>query len=728
MAIKLIQDQVWNNGIFSGIEESIFSHSLFNRLHNIIQNSCGYMVYPSNRTSRFSHSLGVMMLASRIFNYGLGNANRDVVKEYLENKKERIVDLVNSFMDEHAMVMDNMHIEYLQTVIGKSGGSVRGLLASDSFTDAMVDFLGPEYVSHTSVCIRTYTNDKGTFNAYLLLHQTLRIFALLHDIGHLPYSHLSEYAIIRLGSEIRESDELKENVKEDYVKILSVLQGKGDGEEKLESLLEHLGYGSEYVNKKIEIHEIIGRLLMLSLLEEVASIYKNDDVGKQDEEDCMRVIVLSIIKTMLSNVFRGEDGWLNSLYEIVSSGFDVDKVDYVCRDGYASGINPNFDTDRIIKLFCLEKRASANNGEKYDEKYDIFKFYPTLQVLNDVNELFNARFRIYKYVVGHHKVKRYDYMLQTIITALLRKYVFELSEREKAEIDEFDRHKVGYMIRAIMRAMTNYDDYIKNNANRRDLCYDYSLFTDSWLLTVLNAKMITLMKPGEETNQEKILRELLGEFFTASKRIRSLWKRDHEYMGFCKNVGKELKGHILESSKRYLNKNEKGNFVDDDENIRNDIYLFLRFRGHKGVVEKEDDLQYEDVLNKINDMGDVEIGKYIVLFLKDNHNSWYEDYNRQCYEKGHIVLISEIVLKTPSKDLEFVDIKNTDEKPLRYSEISKTPEYLEKVMENSAQYYVYAGIDGINEGGERAIICDIIKYIRFVFLTNNKGVDYVPTI
>jgi HD superfamily phosphohydrolase len=64
---KIIHDNLWGTNGFSWRELLIIDSPLFQRLRNIHQTGLAYHVYPSARHSRFEHSLGVVNVASRVF-------------------------------------------------------------------------------------------------------------------------------------------------------------------------------------------------------------------------------------------------------------------------------------------------------------------------------------------------------------------------------------------------------------------------------------------------------------------------------------------------------------------------------------------------------------------------------------------------------------------------------------------------------------------------------------
>ena len=75
--ISLIGDTVHGTIQISKIEKEIISSSIFNRLHDISQNSTAYLTFPSNRTKRFEHSVGTMYLAGQMFYYCIMNAEEE---------------------------------------------------------------------------------------------------------------------------------------------------------------------------------------------------------------------------------------------------------------------------------------------------------------------------------------------------------------------------------------------------------------------------------------------------------------------------------------------------------------------------------------------------------------------------------------------------------------------------------------------------------------------------
>src|SRR5690349_10897712 len=64
---KVIHDNLWGTNSFSWREMAVIDSPVFQRLRNIHQTGLAYFVYPCAHHTRFEHSLGVCIMASRVF-------------------------------------------------------------------------------------------------------------------------------------------------------------------------------------------------------------------------------------------------------------------------------------------------------------------------------------------------------------------------------------------------------------------------------------------------------------------------------------------------------------------------------------------------------------------------------------------------------------------------------------------------------------------------------------
>jgi len=154
----------------------------------------------------------------------------------------------------------------------------------------------------------------------------IRYAALLHDIGHGPFSHVSEFAL----SQFADRDRL--------------------GVEEEQQIHEHLGW------RIIETDHGISQVLSAPVIDRVVSVLK------------------------------GQGGW-EYIKAIISGPLDADKQDYLLRDSLFCGVKYGvYDLPRLLQSLQVVEDA----GEKYlavaedsihaAEQYVLAKYYLTTQV------------------------------------------------------------------------------------------------------------------------------------------------------------------------------------------------------------------------------------------------------------------------------------------------------------------------------------------------------------
>lgn len=185
-----IHDSLHGQILLSDMEVQLMSSDLFNRLHDIYQNSTAYLTFPSNRTKRFEHSLGTMKLASDLFYYSILNAENEVIADFYQQMKEQLNDIIRNYRDN--ILIDNPNLESFET------------MAFDSF----YKYLIPSNVAESNK------------TAHAILIQSIRLAALLHDIGHPPFSHVIEGALNKIYKNIVQ-EEHKTQRMQSFIKIFS---------------------------------------------------------------------------------------------------------------------------------------------------------------------------------------------------------------------------------------------------------------------------------------------------------------------------------------------------------------------------------------------------------------------------------------------------------------------------------------------------------------------------
>ena len=287
--LKVIKDPIYGNIPLSCVDRSIMSSAIFNRLHNIRQNGIAYMVYPGAITTRFLHSVGVMHLATEAFIHAVHNAQYDHLREFLERLKEEIRSILKSNKDYIIDIiesnLDGALKKEFNRIFKREGNKTRVLYSI--FCKSKPEELNDDEIILKMFIksISNYFEKDKFFNLYspppqirekingelyylaLFSLLSVRLAGLLHDIGHLPFSHCLEDIIEYIYDNLRKKsvDKDKDNIFDEYYKDL-------DEEiiEELLKILEPYCGGSELKIRKVKkIHEVIGLKIIYILFHEL---------------------------------------------------------------------------------------------------------------------------------------------------------------------------------------------------------------------------------------------------------------------------------------------------------------------------------------------------------------------------------------------------------------------------------------------------------------------------
>lgn len=261
-------------------DQKLLNSPLIQRLRYIRQNDLDFLVFPTLNTSRFEHSLGVMHLAGKMAVSALSNAPEEVVNVYFES-------LWNEIDEKYR----------------KSKSAL-----PESFRRAA------------------------------------RWYGLLHDVGHLPFSHLTERAV-----EVSYSEK-----------------------EALHGL-----YGDGHAHGFEKLHEAAGH----SLVREgsIASALKTDPQAAW------------IVEQLMSG--KAASDILKPLKDILDSEIDADRIDSTARDGYLSGGDfGNYDTERLVQS------AHLVNHEKE------WRILFSTRAIGPIEGLLIERYKTHRWIHYHPKV------------------------------------------------------------------------------------------------------------------------------------------------------------------------------------------------------------------------------------------------------------------------------------------------------------------------------------
>ncbi len=200
-----------------------------------------------------------------------------------------------------------------------------------------------------------------------------RLAALLHDLGHGPFSHTSErfYEQLRTPNGTRIFEELARQ---------------------------------EPLFADASASEIISYLLITTpsfkeLWQDIVKMYNSPDLD-------LRSVDLERVATMILGTDDKVGADKRFYRQIVNGPFDADKLDYLPRDGYFTGLEIVVDIERLLHTITV----AQHKGEM-----DIAVVASGSSVLEQV--LF-AKTQLYSSVYHHHKVRAAHQLLTQLLTSM----------------------------------------------------------------------------------------------------------------------------------------------------------------------------------------------------------------------------------------------------------------------------------------------------------------------
>lgn len=294
-----IRDPIHNFIRLESGEVSVLDSAPFQRLRHIHQLALTYLLYPGATHRRFEHSLGVMELASRVY---------DVVTD-----------------------PDNIHHDSVREIVPKNF-------------------------------------DLGYWR------RTLRMAALCHDLGHLPFSHAAE------------SDLLPED-------------------------WDHERLTMELIRSE-EMEQIWGRM-------------------KVNSEDVAKLAVGP--KHYKGGTFTDWEAILSEI--IVGDAFGVDRMDYLLRDSHHVGVAyGRFDQYRLIDTLRILPKVDRTSEEEPGSQEPALGIEEG--GLHSAEALLLARYFMFTQVYCHHVRRIYDIHLKDFLKSWLPGGMFSTSIEDLLQITD----------------------------------------------------------------------------------------------------------------------------------------------------------------------------------------------------------------------------------------------------------------------------------------------------
>lgn len=439
-------------------ERRIVSTIGFNRLHDVYQNSTVYLTFPTNRTKRFEHSIGTMKLCSDMFFQSLLNTTDSMLADFFGIFKQEYVKMISELQ--------------MQTEVCKKklGGRVPEQLP-DLELNKLRHSLIPNNIPDEYKVME------------LIMIQSIRAAALLHDIGHPPFSHIVEFALKDVYMEYKDNPVTDKGNAKEFVNIMS-----------------------KYFEGDRKLHEQMGDEISEGILEKIIPPISPDQERFEENysENLFELLIMETVKRIFS-----DSGHFEALHRIIDSSLDGDRLDYVTRDVSSSGM----DAGRIEYSRIISDMQLFVKGDK------IFFAVP-LKAVTSVEDFLKRRYNSYKDIIYHHRVIKTDFILEGIVKELVIKYLNEPATKAKQGSEVL----IPFDISGLWFPLGDKKSAIKANA--------LSQWNDSWLLTVLRQIYYTEYYHNEELEEgsrDYILQQRLAELLRNSKRYHSLIKRSENF-------------------------------------------------------------------------------------------------------------------------------------------------------------------------------------------------------
>jgi len=383
--------------------------------------------------------------------------------------------------------------------------------------------------------IPTKSNTQATI--YRIILQTVRIAALLHDVGHAPFSHQTEYALKNVYTSLCNKNEHLNKEELTFIKF----------------------YEDITKESSLVLHEALGIKLIDMLFEhEMKEVSSGDLSNKQDYLKLIHKLVVYTIEEKTYHNFN-----FKVIHKLIDGTVDADRLDYINRDMVASGYigGPN-DFIRITKQTILTKK---------NKKYKI-AFYD--MALMDIEHMIEMRFNLYKKIIYNFNISKKDALLENVIFYLCNKYFSK----------EATKNSLFNNISMLWKFLDEKDD-----EKRLD---NISLFDENWLISLFKNEYFNIKNKKVQTFEDKKYLYSFEEVLFGKKFFKSIWKNLNElytildFSTIERYKFRESFGFITKSNLKKLKLALDG-FILSHESAKKNTYIVYQIVSFKLGIEKD---------------------------------------------------------------------------------------------------------------------------------------------